>query len=133
MKMSEEERQALVKRRIERAYETWEETKGIVKDEFWLAAANRMYYTCYYLVTALLLSRSIEANTHTGVIRMFGMQFVSKGLISDEMGRYYSRLFDIRQSGDYDDWKMISAGDILPLFKQIRTFFDAVEPLINNK
>ena len=69
MRMSEEERKALIARRIERAYETWEETKGIVEDEFWLAAANRMYYTCYYLVTALLLSRGIEANTHTGTLK----------------------------------------------------------------
>lgn len=38
--MSAEERKALVERRIECAYETWEETKCIVDSGYWLAAAN---------------------------------------------------------------------------------------------
>ena len=130
MKMSDEERLALVKRRIERAYETWEETKGIVEAGYWLAAANRMYYACYYLTTALLISRGIEANTHTGVIRMLGLYFVSKGLIPSDMGRYYSQLFEMRQNGDYDDWMMIGEGDVLPLFKQMDDYFTAIEQLI---
>ena len=85
MKPTDEERKALVERRIERAYETWEETKEIVNSELWLAAANRMYYACYYLTTALLVSHGIDATTHTGVIRMLGMHFVSQGFVSKEM------------------------------------------------
>lgn len=29
---------------MNRALETWEETKGIINNKFWYAAANRMYY-----------------------------------------------------------------------------------------
>ena len=85
MKPTAEERKALIERRIERAYETREETKEIVNSELWLAAANRMYYACYYLTTALLVSHGIDATTHTGVIRMPGMHFVSQGFVSKEM------------------------------------------------
>lgn len=133
MKMSDEERKALVEQRIKRAYDTWNETKGIVEGEYWLAAANRMYYACYYLTSALLVSHNIEANTHAGVIRMLGMYFVEKGILSKEMGHYYGRLFEMRQSGDYDDWIMLSAGDILPLFNQMKDYFDTVEPLIKKE
>ena len=128
--MSDEERKALVERRIERAYETWEETKGIVESGYWLAAANRMYYACYYLTTALLVSYGIEANTHTGVIRMLEQNFVSKGLVSKDINRYYGRLFELRQNGDYDDWMMIGEGEIMPLFNEIEDYFNAIEPLI---
>ena len=130
MKPTDEERKALVERRIERAYETWEETKEIVNSELWLAAANRMYYACYYLTTALLVSHGIDATTHTGVIRMPGMHFVSQGFVSKEMNRYYGRLFELRQNGDYDDWVMVSAGDVMPLFNQMEDYFNAIEPLI---
>ena len=130
MKPTDEERKALVERRIERAYETWEETKEIVNSELWLAAANRMYYACYYLTTALLVSHGIDATTHTGVIRMLGMHFVSQGFVSKEMNRYYGRLFELRQNGDYDDWVMVSAGDVMPLFNQMEDYFNAIEPLI---
>ena len=130
MKPTDEERKAFVERRIERAYETWEETKEIVNSELWLAAANRMYYACYYLTTALLVSHGIDATTHTGVIRMLGMHFVSQGFVSKEMNRYYGRLFELRQNGDYDDWVMVSAGDVMPLFNQMEDYFNAIEPLI---
>ena len=130
MKPTDEERKALVERRIERAYETWEKTKEIVNSELWLAAANRMYYACYYLTTALLVSHGIDATTHTGVIRMLGMHFVSQGFVSKEMNRYYGRLFELRQNGDYDDWVMVSAGDVMPLFNQMEDYFNAIEPLI---
>ena len=49
MNLTDEEREALVIARKGRAFETWEETKGIVACGYWHAAANRMYYVCYYM------------------------------------------------------------------------------------
>ena len=133
MKLTDEERSALVKYRIERAYETWSETREIINQRLWYAAANRMYYTCYYLTSALLISHGIMASSHTGVIRMLGMHFVSKGLLSNDMGHFYNRLFEMRQTGDYDDWITLSATDIIPLSQQIQDYFDAVLPLIKKQ
>jgi len=130
MTLTDEERNALVEYRIERAYETWEETRTIIAQRLWYAAANRMYYTCYYLTSALLISHKIDANSHTGVIRMLGMHFVSKGLLSNDMGHFYSRLFEMRQTGDYDDWIRLDETDILPLSEQIELYFREVIPLI---
>ena len=78
MKLSQEEQQALVNYRRQKAYETWEETKDIIEGELWYAAANRMYYACYYMTTALLISYGFYPSTHTVVIRLFGLHFVSK-------------------------------------------------------
>ncbi|MCD8183220.1 MAG: HEPN domain-containing protein [Bacteroides sp.] len=61
--------------RMNRALETWEETKGIISNEFWYAAANRMYYACYYMTTALLIKQGYSASTHSEVIRLFGQYF----------------------------------------------------------
>ena len=33
-----------------------------------------------------------------------GLHFVSKGLLEKEHGKTFSRLFEIRHSGDYDDF-----------------------------
>lgn len=35
---------------------------------------------------------------------MLGMHFVSKGILKNEFGKTFSRLFEIRHSGDYDDF-----------------------------
>ena len=37
---------------------------------------------------------------------MIGMHFISKGLLYKEQGKAFSRLFEIRHSGDYDDFVM---------------------------
>ena len=34
-----------------------------------------------------------------GVIRLLGLHFVSTGIISKDLGRFYSKLFELRQSG----------------------------------
>ena len=59
--LTDEERKALVANKVRRSRETWMETQGIIENKFWHAAANRMYYTCYYMVTALLLKMDIVA------------------------------------------------------------------------
>ena len=92
MNLTDEEREALVIARKARAFDTWEETKGIVECGYWHAAANRMYYACYYMTTALLIKNGFQASTHSGVIRLLGLHFVSTGIISKDLGRFYSKI-----------------------------------------
>ena len=77
--LSDEHRTAVVKYRLERAIKTLEEAKYMRKGNFFNAAVNRLYYACYYAVTALLLARNIEANTHSGVKTMLSFHFVRTG------------------------------------------------------
>lgn len=130
MKLTEEERDSLVHNRVVRAFETWEETKGIIQNGYWYAAANRMYYACFYMTTALLMKHGYSASTHSGVIRLFGLHFVSTGIVDREIGKLYSNVFELRQSGDYDDWKVIEEKDIVPLFDQVENFLQTIYRLI---
>ena len=86
-----------------RSHTTWVETQGIIKDKYWYAAANRMYYSCYYMVSALLLTKGLSSHTHSGTIGLFGLHFVKAGIVSTEMGKFFSELFELQQTGDYDD------------------------------
>ncbi len=127
-----EETKVLVLNRIRRSRETWAETKGIVDGGYWYAAANRMYYACYYMVSALLLKNDLNARTHGGAIGLFGLHFIKTEAIDSELGKFYSQLFELRQTGDYDDWKVVTEADITPLVPTAETFLDAVENLIRN-
>lgn len=131
--LTTEERDNLVKYKLERARETWNEIVGIVEGGYWYAAANRMYYACYYVTSALLVKNGIQANTHSGVIRMLGLHFVSTNIISDEMGSFYTRLFELRQAGDYDEWKEIKESDIKPLMPKVEEYMQCIISLINSK
>jgi len=100
----EQSRIALVKYRIDRAKETLSEAELLAKESYYNAAANRLYYACFYAASALLINNGITSSSHAGVKTMLGLHFVSKGLLSIEQGKTFSRLFEIRHSSDYDDF-----------------------------
>ena len=81
----------------------------------------------------IITYKGILANTHSGVIRMLGLHFVSTNIISDEMGSFYTRLFELRQTGDYDEWKVIKESDIKPLMPKVEEYMQCIISLINSK
>jgi len=69
--------------------------------ESWTGTINRAYYAVFYAATAVLATRDLSTSRHTGVVSMFGGEFVKKGLVSPELGRILHRLFEMRQRSDY--------------------------------
>jgi uncharacterized protein len=64
-------------------------------------AINRLYYAAFYGVSAVLLERKMVFKKHSGVRAYFHREFIKKGLIEVKWGRYYDKLFEDRQEGDY--------------------------------
>ena len=128
--LTDEERKALVDNKVRRSRETWAEAKGIIESKYWHAAANRIYYACYYMVSALLLKNGQSSHTHGGTIGLFGLHFIKTGIVSSELGKFYSELYELRQTGDYDDWKVVTETDIMPLVPTVEVFLDTLEGVI---
>ena len=102
--LSEKNREDLITYRLSRAIETLKEADYISKGGYFNAAVNRLYYAAYYAASALLIRSKIEASTHKGVLKQLGLQYISKGLLDVSYGSIYSRLFQARQAGDYEDF-----------------------------
>ena len=81
--MNTSDRNEIVKYRIRRAYETFREVEILIENQLWNTAVNRLYYTCYYALTALLIKWEIKTQTHAGVRQMFGLHFVINPAIID--------------------------------------------------
>jgi hypothetical protein len=64
---------------------------------------NRLYYACFYAVSALLLTKGLSAVRHSGVRVLFHQNIVRPGLLSITQGQIYDKFFDNRQRGDYAD------------------------------
>ncbi len=128
--MKESDRKEIAKYRISRAHETLREVDILIENQFWNTAVNRLYYGCYYAVSALLISTEIKAQTHAGVRQMFGLHFIKTGLIDRELGRYYSNIFDKRLTGDYDDFIEYVKDDVLALLKPAQEFVKEIDKLI---
>lgn len=102
--LDEQSRTDLVRYRIERASETLMEARLLAKEGYYNAAFNRLYYACFYAALALLVKNGLSTSSHAGVRTMLGLHFVSKGVLEKKHGKTFSRLFEIRHSGDYDDF-----------------------------
>ncbi|HFA47792.1 MAG TPA: HEPN domain-containing protein [Bacteroidetes bacterium] len=104
MKYSKEE---LVKYRLSRAKEAFDDGKILASNERWNAAANRLYYACFYIVSAYLAKKEIRATTHTGLKTIFNKELVKSGKIDKEDGIVFNQLFGIRQEADYEDFQSV--------------------------
>ena len=131
MGLTEDERNAIVSLRLANATQTLEDVHIIARNKLWKATANRLYYACYYAASALLVKYGFEAKTHKGIIRLLGLNFITKNIISNELGDIYYKLFTLRQKSDYDDWIIINESDIVPLLKPAEKFIAEIERLIN--
>jgi uncharacterized protein len=107
-------KQDLIEYRISRAKETFEEALLLGGNNHWNAVASRLYYTCFYIVNALLIKNDLSFSTHNGIKSEFHRFFVKTGIVSMDSGRTYSRLFNLRQEGDYADFQRFDAKDIEP-------------------
>jgi len=125
--LTEEERSLLVTYRLQRAKETLAEADNLIKDEFYNAAVNRLYYACYYAVIALLIKNNIIAQTHQGVKQMFSLHFIANGKIGKQYSLFYGRLFNDRMSGDYDDFVQYNSEMIAKLRPQSEEFISIIE------
>lgn len=129
--LDEQSREALVQYRLDRADETLKEVEILAKESHFNAAANRLYYACYYAVSALLVAKGLNAQSHSGTKTLLGLHFVSKGLLSNEYGKTFSRLFEIRHSGDYDDFVFCDKEVIDEYTPKANDFINAIKALLN--
>lgn len=125
-----EEKSAIINYRKQKAYDSLHEAEEVVKLGFWSLAGNRLYYAVFHMASALLLDKGLMAKSHSGIIHLIGSQFVAQGLLEKEYGRLFSRLFELRQSGDYDDLYDATEEEIVPLISKTSDFVKRMEELI---
>ncbi|MCL2328251.1 MAG: HEPN domain-containing protein [Bacteroidetes bacterium] len=133
MGLNDRERKEIVKFRLEKANQTFAEVPVQMKNEFYRTAANRLYYACYYAVTALLINDGHEAHTHSGVKTLLGLHYLNTGKIEMSFGKMYRQLFGLRQTGDYEDWIIIGENDIQSFIEPAKQFIETIEKLILEK
>lgn len=62
---------------------------------------NRLYYSMFYAVSAVLFKRQMSFNKHSGVRAAFHREIIRKGLLDVKWGKLYDQLYEDRQEGDY--------------------------------
>jgi uncharacterized protein (UPF0332 family) len=122
----------LIKYRMERADKSLDEAKLLAAESYWNSTINRLYYACYYIISALLAQHDLNAKTHSGLKTLFYQHFIKDEVIGKEFGEFYSKLFDKRQKGDYEDFQLFEEDEVLPLIPKTDGFLTVVKNLIQS-
>jgi uncharacterized protein (UPF0332 family) len=94
---------------------------------------NRMYYACFYAVSALLVNEGIDAKSHAGVRQMLGMHFVRTGKFPIPLSKFYTDLYDNRQIGDYEDFIYFDEQTTSELYPQAVELVKSIEEMLLRK
>lgn len=124
-------REELIAYRIERARETFDDARLLADQGRWASCANRLYYACFYAVSALLLRQDLKSTKHSGIRSLFNRHFVKTGRVSKELGRTYNDLYELRQEGDYVDLLYIDESQVRSRVPQAKVFVEEVAALAN--
>lgn len=106
--------------RISKSDEIYDDALLLANNERWNSCVNRLYYSSYYLASALLFENEINAETHNGVKTQLFLNFVKDGILSKEHGKLYSHLFDWKQETDYADFIDFDKEIAVPLLQEVK-------------
>jgi uncharacterized protein (UPF0332 family) len=122
----------LIKYRIERAKDTYDDAMILYEKGKWNSTINRLYYSAYYAVMALLLNVDLKPTTHNGAKSNFTQYFIKTSIVSKEYGKLYSQLFTWRQKGDYDDFFDFDKEKVEPYFESVKQLITTIDNLIKS-
>ena len=115
---------------IEKAEDSLDSANDELKAGRLSFSVNRIYYACFYAVSAVLLQERLRFKKHSGVRAAFHKHIVKPELISREHGQFYDEIFEARQRGDYIELVRFEKQQVEEWLKQASEFVKAVKKLI---
>lgn len=126
MSIASDQRDALVRLRIENARQALTDARTLLDHGSLRGAANRIYYAMFYAVSSLALAKGVSCRTHVGLIGYFQKEFVKTGVVGREHGRALQKAFDDRSEADYEDLLQFDRGQMATRLGEAEGFIVAV-------
>ncbi len=126
-------KEELIRYRQKKARDTLQDAALLFRSGRLFSTLNRIYYALFYEVVALLLTSDLSAAKHTGVRALLNEHFVRAGKVPVELGRFYTRMYDFRQKGDYGDFVEFEREKVKEWLDQASMFIDEMDRITENE
>jgi uncharacterized protein (UPF0332 family) len=120
----------LARHRLERAREALKDGQLLLAQGSLTSAMNRVYYAAFYGARAVLATREVDSSRHSGVIALFQKHFVKAGLFDAGTAKALPRAFEKRQTSDYGDFAILTAGEVERVRDDVSVFVEACAQLV---
>ena len=132
MSLTNDERQTLVSLELRKAYETYDEISILTAANKWSGAANRLYYSVFHAISALLLHDGHSVNTHNGSHALFNLYYMKTGILPLEYGRLYGQLQTMREESDYNCVYEVEPEELKDRLEPARQLIEKIDEIVNS-
>ena len=133
MSLNEEDRRTIVQLEIQKAEQTFAEKDVLISGELWNTLANRLYYSLFHAVSALLITDRHEVGTHRGAVNQFHLYYIKTSIFTKDEGRLYSTLQKLREDGDYNCYIDVEQKDVESNIEPTRQLIQKIKQYIAEK
>lgn len=106
-------RKSLIEYRLTQARDSIKEADILHRSGMSLRSVmNRLYYSMFYTVLALLQNKELGTSKHSGAISLFDREYVKPDIFPRDMSKALHRAFELRQIGDYMEETEVDLKDI---------------------
>jgi len=103
----------------------------VLSDGDYDSCASRCYYAMFSIAQAALLTKSLRASSHKGVISLFGENFVKAGVFEGPLGRAINYAYDMRVMGDYGVSRPVTQEEAEDLLNTAQDFVGKVKDYLD--
>jgi len=93
----------------------------------WDDAVSRAYYAAFHAAQAALLAEGQRAESHKGVVTLFGLLLVKTGKLDKKWGKFLANLKDDREAGDYEALSYLDEETARRAVQEAEAFVNTVE------
>ena len=117
--------------RLEKAENCLNDAKLLLKNESYMAAANRAYYAIFHSARAILALDGEDRKRHSGVISYFQEHYIKTQIFEKRYSYILQNAFEIRQEADYEDFYVLSKEDVFRQIFNAEEFLKAIAGYIH--
>ena len=125
------EKEVLVQYWLEKARESLQSARNEYRDGHLSFAMNRIYYACFYALTAVFRDKDKMFKKHKGLRSALHRDLIRNGIIEDHWGKFFDEVFEARQRGDYTPMVTFEPDQLDDFLQQAEHFLKEMEKLIN--
>jgi uncharacterized protein (UPF0332 family) len=117
----------LIKGYLAKAQDKLSVAQELFRNKHYDDTVSRAYYAAFHAAQAALLSEGQEADSHKGVVTLFGLLMIKTGKIDKHYGKLLANLKDDREKSDYEVLSFVDAETAKRAVTEAEEFCKAID------
>jgi len=124
-------KQILIKNLIEKSERALDDAKLAIDNQRLETAQNRIYYSMFYIVSALGYLNNFSTSKHGQLISWFNKTFIKEKVFDKELAITYKEAYENRMKSDYEFTYKPVKENVQKLFYKAEDFLKTITNYIN--